>query len=141
MSPPPPVKDVTTQIAAGWSWASGAVASTPRHALSFVRGYVSGALVNKSTRAAQFTFRPGSSEPPGPGTNFAGLAVFKYVTSCGTMYGHTGNTNGFTQFVASSAAGSRAVTVSINGQITPTNNAAFFPALRHIYELAGCAAQ
>jgi D-alanyl-D-alanine carboxypeptidase len=137
----PPIEDVTTQIAAGWSWASGGVVSTPKDALAFVRGYVSGALVNKSTRAAQFTFRPGSSEPQGPGTNYAGLAVFKYVTSCGTMYGHTGNTNGFTQFVASSADGSRGVTVSINGQITPKNNPKFFPALRHIYELAVCAAQ
>ena len=141
IKPPPPIEDVTTQIAAGWSWASGGVVSTPKDALSFVRGYVSGALFNKATRAAQFTFRPGSSEPTGPGTNFAGLALFKYVTKCGTMYGHTGNTNGFTQFVASSADGRRGVTVSLNAQITPTNNAAFFPALRHIYELAVCAAQ
>jgi D-alanyl-D-alanine carboxypeptidase len=137
----PPIEDVTTQIAGGWSWASGGVVSTPKDALNFVRGYVSGALVNPATRAAQFTFRPGKSEPPGPGTNYAGLGVFKYVTSCGTMYGHTGNTNGFTQFVASSADGSRGVTVSINAQITPINNLAFFPALRHIYELAVCAAK
>ncbi len=138
----PPLEDVTNQIAAGWSWASGGVVSTPRDALAFVRGYVSGALFNKATHDAQFTFRPGSSEPPGPGTNYAGLGVFKYVTSCGTMYGHTGNTGGYTQFIASSADGSKAVTVSINAQITPKNpNAKYFPALRHIYELAVCAAQ
>ncbi len=137
----PPISDDTEFFAAGWTWASGGIVSTPADALRFVRGYVSGALVNRSTRATQFTFRPGSSEPPGPGTNYAGLAVFKYVTSCGTMYGHTGNTSGYTQFVASSADGRRAVTVSVNGQITPTNNPKFFPALRHIYELAVCAAR
>ncbi|HEX4433149.1 MAG TPA: serine hydrolase domain-containing protein [Frankiaceae bacterium] len=138
----PPLEDATTLVAAGWSWASGGVVSTPRDALAFVRGYVSGALVNASTRAAQFTFRPGSSEPTGPGTNYAGLGVFKYVTSCGTVYGHTGNTSGYTQFIASSADGSKAVTVSINAQITPKNpNQKYFPALRHIYELAVCAAQ
>ena len=129
-----------TQFAAGWSWASGGVVSTPGRA-AFVRGYVSGALVNRAPGPRSSPSAPGSSEPPGPGTNYAGLGVFKYVTSCGTMYGHTGNTNGFTQFVASSADGSRGVTVSINAQITPGNNAAFFPALRHIYELAVCAAQ
>lgn len=114
-----PPEDVTEQFAAGWTWASGGVVSTPADALRFIRGYVSGALVNRSTRAAQFTFRPGSSEPPGPGVNSAGLALFKYVTSCGTVYGHTGNTPGYTQFVASSADGRHAVAVSINGQITP----------------------
>ncbi len=138
---PPPVEDVTTLIAAGWSWASGGIVSTPADALRFVRGYVSGALVNEATRAAQFTFRPGSSEPTGPGANYAGLGLFKYVTRCGTVYGHTGNTPGYTQFVASTADGRRGVTVSINTQITPTTNAALFPALRHIYELGVCAAR
>jgi D-alanyl-D-alanine carboxypeptidase len=138
---PPPIEDVTTLIAAGWSWASGGVVSTPADALRFVRGYVSGALFNKSTRAAQLTFRPGNSEPTGPGTNYAGLGLFKYVTSCGTFFGHTGNTSGYTQFVASTADGSRAVTVSINAQVTPTENAALFPALRHIFGLAVCAAK
>jgi D-alanyl-D-alanine carboxypeptidase len=138
---PPPVEDVTSLIAAGWSWASGGVVSTPKDALAFVRGYVSGALFDKSTRAAQFTFRPGNSEPTGPGTNYAGLGLFKYVTSCGTFFGHTGNTPGYTQFVASTADGSRGVTVSINAQITPTENAALFPALRNIFGLAVCAAK
>jgi D-alanyl-D-alanine carboxypeptidase len=136
----PPIEDFTTVVAGGWSWASGGIVSTPTDAVRFVRGYVSGALVNKATRAAQFTFRPGNSEPTGPGVNYAGLGVFKYVTSCGTVYGHTGNTAGYTQFVASTADGSRGVSVAINGQITPKDNVKFFPALRHIYELAVCAA-
>ena len=136
-----PVEDATELFAAGWTWASGGVVSTPADALRFIRGYVSGALENRSTRAAQFTFHLGNSEPPGPGVNSAGLALFKYQTSCGTVYGHTGNTSGYTQFIASSADGRHAVTVSINAQVTPKNNSEYFPALRHIYELAVCAAR
>ncbi len=135
-----PALDVTSLFAAGWSWAAGGVVSTPADALRFVRGYVSGRLVGPATRAAQFTFRPGSSEPPGPGANSAGLALFKYDTSCGTVYGHTGNTPGYTQFVAATRDGRQGVVVSINAQITPASNPPLFAKLRHIYELAVCAA-
>ena len=56
----------------------------------------------------------------GPGTNSAGLAIFRYATRCGTVYGHTGNTSGYTQFAAATADGSRSVVVSVNAQITPS---------------------
>lgn len=82
----------------------------------------------------------GSSEPPGPGTNSAGLAVFRYQTRCGTVFGHTGNTAGFTQFIAASKDGSRSVSVSVNAQITPKSNAKRFRDLRAIFGLAVCAA-
>jgi D-alanyl-D-alanine carboxypeptidase len=85
-------------------------------------------------------FVPGSSEPTGPGVNAAGLGIFRYRTRCGTVYGHTGNTAGYTQFVAASANGSRSAVVSINAQITPTVSPLKFPALRRIYTLAVCAA-
>jgi D-alanyl-D-alanine carboxypeptidase len=90
--------------------------------------------------AQQFTFRPGSSEPPGPGTNSAGLAIFRYQTPCGTVYGHTGNTLGYTNFAAATPDGSDSVVVQINAQITPGVNGAAFPDLEHIYELGVCAA-
>jgi D-alanyl-D-alanine carboxypeptidase len=35
---------------------------------------------------------------PGPGTNSAGLAIFRYQTRCGTVYGHTGNFPGYVQW-------------------------------------------
>lgn len=133
-------EDVSTLFAAGWTWASGGVVATPRDANAFVRGYVGGALVNSATRRAQLTFRSGRSEPPGPGTNAAGLAVFRYRTPCGVFYGHTGNTPGYTQFVAASRNGKRSVSVSVNAQITPTVNKSAFPALRKIFALAVCAA-
>jgi D-alanyl-D-alanine carboxypeptidase len=138
--PPNADEDVSEVIAAGWSWASGGVVSTPQDANRFVRGYASGQLTDAPTQAQQFTFRPGSSEPPGPGTNAAGLGIFRYRTSCGTVYGHTGNTPGYTQFIASSRDGKRSTVVSINSQLTPERNPKRFAELRNIYGLAVCAA-
>ncbi|HJT20772.1 MAG TPA: serine hydrolase domain-containing protein [Nitrospira sp.] len=135
-----PPSDVSKLFAAGWTWASGGIVSTPADAILFVRGYVGGALIDQKTRAAQFQFRDGKSEPPGPGMNSAGLALFRYETTCGTVYGHTGNTAGYTQFIAATADGRRSVVVSINGQITPGLDEKRFAELRRIYELAVCAA-
>ncbi|HEX4483969.1 MAG TPA: serine hydrolase domain-containing protein [Solirubrobacteraceae bacterium] len=140
IDPPMAPEDVSELFAAGWSWASGGVVSTPRDANTFVRAYVRGALTNSATRAAQFTFVPGSSEPTGPGVNSAGLAIFRYRTRCGTVYGHTGNTAGYTQFIAANSAGTRSTVVSVNAQITPKANAKRFVELRRIYTLAVCSA-
>jgi D-alanyl-D-alanine carboxypeptidase len=140
IAPPQPPADVTSVIAAGWAWASGGIVSTPEDANAFIRAYVRGATTSPAVRQAQFTFRPGSSEPPGPGRNSAGLAIFRYQTRCGTVYGHTGNTLGYTQFAAASANGKRSVVVSVNSQITPTIHPDRFRELRKIYTLAVCAA-
>jgi D-alanyl-D-alanine carboxypeptidase len=138
--PPNADEDVSEVIAAGWSWASGGIVSTPQDANQFARGYASGKETNAATKKQQFTFRPGKSEPTGPGTNSAGLGIFRYQTKCGTVYGHTGNTPGYTQFIASTDDGTRSTVVSINGQITPERNPKIFPALRAIYGLAVCSA-
>jgi D-alanyl-D-alanine carboxypeptidase len=140
VDPPKPREDVSELFAAGWSWASGGIVSTPRDANAFVRAYVRGALTNRATHAAQFTFVPGSSEPAGPGVNSAGLAIFRYQTRCGTVYGHTGNTAGYTQFIAANKSGTRSTVVSVNAQITPKSNAKRFAELRRIYTLAVCSA-
>ncbi|MCU1449222.1 MAG: Serine-type D-Ala-D-Ala carboxypeptidase [Acidimicrobiales bacterium] len=141
VEPPQPPEDVTELIAAGWTWASGGVVSTPADATRFVRGYVRGATTNSAIRTQQFRFATGGqSEPPGPGTNSAGVAIFRYRTRCGTVYGHTGNTPGYTQFVAATPDGRQSVTVAVNAQITPTADKARFPDLRHIFELGVCAA-
>ncbi len=135
-----PPEDQTDLFAAGWTWAAGAVVSTPLDANRFVRGYVAGRLISKTTQSAQFQFVPGNSEPPGPGTNSAGLALFRYQTSCGTVYGHTGNTAGYTQFAAASRDGSESVTVSVNAQISPKVNSQWFAQLRELDLLGVCAA-
>jgi D-alanyl-D-alanine carboxypeptidase len=138
---PPFTQDVSELFAAGWTWASGGIVSTPADATGFVRGYVGGALFDAETRSAQFRFvEGGGSEPPGPGANAAGLALFRYQTRCGTVYGHTGNTSGYTQFIAASEDGQRSVTVSVGVQTTPNVNEALFPQLREIFELGVCAA-
>ena len=140
VAPPKPPVDVTHALAAGWAWASGGVVSTPRDANAFIRGYARGATTSPAAHRAQFTFRPGSSEPPGPGKNSAGLAIFRYQTRCGTVYGHTGNTEGYTQFAAATKNGSQSVVVSVNARIVPVTNPARFRELRRIYTLAVCAA-
>jgi D-alanyl-D-alanine carboxypeptidase len=137
-----PPEDYSEIIAAGWSWASGGIVSTPSDLNEFIRGYVGGELFDGRTRAQQRrVLEGGSSEPPGPGYNSAGLAVFRYQTKCGTVWGHTGNTPGYTQFMAASPDGSRSVVVSVNEQLTPIEGApGAFEALRRAEGRAVCAA-
>jgi len=72
-----------------------------------------------------------------------GLAIFRYRTRCGTVYGHTGNTFGYTQFVAASRDGTRSVTLSINEQLNDESSQlqlAVFKRLRAVEEDSACAA-
>jgi D-alanyl-D-alanine carboxypeptidase len=144
LAPPAPPEDISTIFASGWAWASGGIVSTPVDLNRFIRGYVGGKLFGPAVSAQQLTLVPGGhSEPQGPGANAAGLAVFQYRTRCGTVYGHTGNTFGFTQFAAASRDGRRSATVSINLQRTGDSRGqagAVFRALRSAEELAVCAA-
>jgi D-alanyl-D-alanine carboxypeptidase len=134
-------EDVSELIAAGYAWASGGIVSTALDQNRFIRGYVGGQLFGPSTQARQFDFFPGGkSEPPGPGLNAAGLAIFRYVTRCGTMYGHTGNISGYTQFFAASLDGSRSAVVSINAQASPELRPEVFEHLRQVFLLGVCAA-
>jgi len=127
-------------FAAGWTWASGGIVATPDDANTFIRAYVRGASTSPALHRAPFDFRTGGSEPTGPGRNSAGLAIFRYQTGYGTVYGHTGNTAGYTQFVAASGNGRRSMVVSVNSQITPTAHSDRFTELRQIFDLAVAAA-
>jgi D-alanyl-D-alanine carboxypeptidase len=82
------------------------------------------------------TFVPGSSSPAGPGANASGLALFRYTTRCGVVYGHTGNFPGYTQFAAATADGSRSVTTSLN---IPAPRGALLRRLRAVQADAVCA--
>ncbi|MEX0988973.1 MAG: serine hydrolase domain-containing protein [Actinomycetota bacterium] len=135
-----PPEDVSELAAAGYAWASGGIVSTPGDQDRFVRGYIGRDLFDRTTQQAQFDFIPGDSDPPGPGDNHAGLAVFRYSTSCGTMYGHTGSIFGYTQFIAASRDGRRSVVVSVNRQTTPTVAPAVFEKLQRVFRLGVCAA-
>ena len=128
--------DVSTLLSPSGAWASGAIVSTPLDLNAFIRGLLAGKLFAKSLQAQQLQFRPGSSSPPGPGTNSAGLAIFRYRTRCGTVYGHTGNFPGYVQFAAASRDGKRAITTSLN---IPAPTGGLLARLRAMQETGVCA--
>ena len=141
--PPGPDEDVSTLISAAYAWASGGLVSTPADLNRFVRGYAGARLFDRAVQRRQLRFRPGGSEPTGPGENSAGLGIFRYRTRCGTVYGHTGNTSGYTQFMAATRDGRRSVTMSISGQIThksPGARGDAFRRMRRIQRDAVCQA-
>ena len=72
--------------------------------------------------------------------NSAGLSIFRYPTRCGTVYGHTGNFPGYTQFFAATLDGKRSVTVSVNLQLTPDLQPRVFNLLLRADTLGVCAA-
>ena len=140
-----PPEDLSEVLASGWVWASGGMVTTPSEFNDFARGYVGSELFDLNTRARQRqVFEGGSSEPPGPGKNSAGLGIFRYETRCGTVWGHTGNYPGYTQFLAASPDGRRSVTVSVNVQLSPVDPVegapGVFDALRRAEGKAVCAA-
>ena len=134
-------EDVSQSLNPTFSWASGGLVSVPLDLNRFVRGYAGGKLFRGATRAAQLAFRQGQSEPAGPGRNDAGLGIFRYRTGCGTMYGHTGNTPGYTALIASSADGRRSLVVQVNTELNRGRGGPkAFQALREVFSLGICAA-
>ena len=130
-------QDVSTLLSPSGAWASGAIVSTPRDLNTFIGGYLGARLFPAKLQRAQLRFvRGGESSPPGPGENSAGLAVFRYRTKCGTVYGHTGNFPGYVQFAAATRRGGRAVTTSLN---IPAPTGALLARLRAMQQTAVCA--
>ncbi len=109
-------EDVSELINPAGAWASGGIVSTPLDMARFVRRYVPTVL---ATSTVEGPFRRGSSSPPGPGKNMAGLGLFRYETGCGNVYGHTGSFPGYRIFVASTSDGKRSVVFVANSQIVP----------------------
>jgi D-alanyl-D-alanine carboxypeptidase len=143
LDPPREPTDVTTFFSAALSWASGGIVSTPADLNRFVRGYVGARLFSRKVQSRQLQVVRGSSGPPGPGENFAGLGIFRYRTRCGSVYGHTGNIPGWTQFTASTLDGKRSVVVSVNGQISEQSKQPMLDAWRRLRQIEGdavCAA-
>ncbi|GAA0589109.1 serine hydrolase domain-containing protein [Streptomyces crystallinus] len=140
VDPPAPPEDVTELFDTSGVWASGAVVSTPADLGRFFRGYAGGSLVSPHTRKEQRKFLPGAaSEPAGPGVNSAGLALFRYATRCGVLYGHTGNTAGYTQLAAATPDGRKSLTFSITTQISKSVKPELLPQLRKVQEDFACA--
>jgi D-alanyl-D-alanine carboxypeptidase len=134
-----PAEDVTELINPAGAWASGGIVSTPADLARFLPAYVPTVL--GAVRKLPRPFRPGSSSPPGPGTNSAGIGIFRYRTKCGTVYGHTGSFPGYRIFVAADAAGTRGVVFAVNSQILPGgDNDRVAAAIRSAQLQAVCAA-
>jgi D-alanyl-D-alanine carboxypeptidase len=129
-------EDVTTALSPSGAWASGAVVSTPADLNAFIRAYLGRRFFGAAQQRRQMRFVPdGASSPPGPGRNAAGLAVFRYRTRCGTVYGHTGNFPGYVQFAAATRDGRRAVTTSLN---IPAPKGRLLARLRSVQTRAVC---
>jgi D-alanyl-D-alanine carboxypeptidase len=130
-------QDVSTFLSPSGAWASGAIVSTPLDLNRFIRSYLGRHFFGVAQQRQQMRFvAGGQSSPPGPGSNSAGLALFRYRTRCGTVYGHTGNFPGYVQFAAATADGRRAVTTSLN---IPAPKGALLAELRAVQVTAVCA--
>ena len=128
--------DVSEKLNPSGAWASGAIVSTPQDLNAFIRADLGLKFFDKAEQEQQMRWWPGGeSSPPGPGKNSAGLALFRYQTKCGTVYGHTGNFPGYTQFAAATADGSRAVTTSLN---IPAPTGKLLAQLRQVQTEAVC---
>ena len=133
-------EDVSEALTASAAWAAGGIVSTPADTTRFIRAYLAPRFFSRSTQTAQLRFVAGSSSPPGPGNNAAGLAIFRYRTRCGTMYGHTGNTLGYTQLAAASRTGGNSVSVTATEQLSLSVHPRVLAVLRRAELLAVCAA-
>ncbi|MER7664679.1 MULTISPECIES: serine hydrolase domain-containing protein [unclassified Streptomyces] len=138
VTPPDPPEDVSEVLSASGVWASGGIVSTPRDMTAFVRGYAGGRLISARTLREQRRWVEGASEPAGPGANKAGLAIFRYATRCGVVYGHTGNFPGYTQLIAATADGRKSLTFSITTQVNRLNKPQLLRQLRDVQENFVC---
>ncbi|OJU81524.1 MAG: peptidase S12 [Solirubrobacterales bacterium 70-9] len=130
-------QDVTELFSPSGAWASGAIVSTPSNLNAFIRADLGLKFFDATRQKEQMTWWPGGeSSPPGPGKNSAGLALFRYQTKCGTVYGHTGNFPGYVQFAAATADGTRAVTTTLN---IPAPTGRLLAQLRSVQTTAVCA--
>ncbi len=108
IEPGEPRQDVSdARSARRGAWASGAVVSTPAELNAFIRGLLGAAVLGAAQQREQLRFVGRRPRParPARAQNAAGLAVFRYRTRCGTVYGHTGNYPGYVQFMAATRTG------------------------------------
>ncbi|WP_443035527.1 serine hydrolase domain-containing protein [Streptomyces sp. BE230] len=139
VTPPDPPEDLSEVLSASGVWASGGIVSTPKDMTAFIRGYAGGRLISDRTRRQQLNWVDGASEPAGPGENKAGLAIFRYTTRCGVVYGHTGNFPGYTQLIAATPDGKRSLTFSLTTQVNKTNKPELLERVRAVEENFVCA--
>jgi D-alanyl-D-alanine carboxypeptidase len=129
-------QDVSTFLSPSGAWASGAIFATPSDLGRFIRADLGRAFFGAEQQREQLRFVAGSPSPAGPGTNAAGLGIFRYTSRCGVVYGHTGNFPGYVQFAAATRDGSRSVTTSLT---IPAPSGRLLRQLRALQATAVCA--
>lgn len=129
-------QDVSEFLSPSGAWASGGILSTPQNLNAFIRADLGLKFFDRAQQRQQMNWwAGGESSPPGPGKNSAGLALFRYQTKCGAVFGHTGNIPGYTQFAAATADGTRAVTTTLN---IPAPTGRLLAQLRRVQTTAVC---
>jgi D-alanyl-D-alanine carboxypeptidase len=130
-------QDVSEALSPSGAWASGGIVSTPRDLNAFIRGDLGLQFFGQAQQREQMDWWVGGeSSPPGPGKNSAGLALFRYQSKCGTVYGHTGNFPGYVQLAVATANGKRGLTTTLN---IPAPTGKLLARLRHVQAEAVCA--
>jgi D-alanyl-D-alanine carboxypeptidase len=131
-------EDVTdVPIDPNGAWASGALISTPADVATFFEALLAGDLVPEAELEAMMETRPGAGSPPGPGTNNAGLGLFRWEVSCGDIWGHTGSFPGYRTLGAAAEDGSSAIGMTVNATELPDQAE---EAVLDAQELAACRA-
>jgi D-alanyl-D-alanine carboxypeptidase len=129
-------EDVTdVPIDPNGAWASGALISTPADMATFFEALLGGELVPAAQLEEMMETRPGAGSPPGPGTNNAGLGIFRWEVSCGEIWGHTGSFPGFRALGAATEDGSGAIGMVVNATELPEEAE---QAVLRAQELAAC---
>ena len=121
-------------MASGYFGPTGSIVSKPADLNDFARGYVGGELFDLRTQGRQRqVVEEGEVRSVRPGKE---LGIFRYET----VWGHTGNYPGYTQFLAASPTGNCSVTVSVKTRPSPVQGApGVFDALRRAEGRVRCA--
>ncbi len=131
-------EDVTdVPIDPNGAWASGALISTPADVATFFGALLGGELVPADQLEEMMKTTPGAGSPAGPGTNNAGLGIFKWAVPCGEIWGHTGSFPGYRTLGAATEDGSGAIGMTVNATGLPEEAE---QAVLRVQELATCRA-
>ena len=106
--PPRPDHVDVTANNPSYTWAAGAIVSTPRDWQRFLSALLSGRLLPPAQLAEM---RTTVEDPTSGGTVRYGLGLMRYTTACGTVWGHTGGIGGYSSQNYTDDTGRRTVTV------------------------------
>ncbi|WIX76193.1 serine hydrolase domain-containing protein [Amycolatopsis carbonis] len=113
-----PPEDVTSAVAAGWSWASGGMVSAPADLVRFIRGYVGGDLIDHKTRDARFRSARVAPNPPARARTQPAWPSSATTPATAASTATPATPSATPSFTAATPDGRGGVAVSITAQIT-----------------------